>query len=76
LEHRVYHLLLLHFYNNPSTEHIFQVQNVAGDNGFAESFQICAQQLWSAEVTHLSQLNCCFAAQPGDLRYTTLTRAG
>jgi hypothetical protein len=35
------------FYNNPSTEHIFQVQNVAGDNGFAESFQICiAQQLW------------------------------
>jgi hypothetical protein len=67
------------FYNNPSTEHIFQVQNVAGDNGFAESFS----KLYSptafggrGDAPFSTNLIAAFAAQPGDLRYTTLTRAG
>jgi hypothetical protein len=67
------------FYNNPSTEHIFQVQNVAGDNGFAESFS----NLYSptafggrGDAPFSTNLIAAFAAQPGDLRYTTLTRAG
>jgi hypothetical protein len=52
------------------------VQNVAGDNGFAESFQIMRPTALECRGDAPSQLNCCFAAQPGDLRYTTLTRAG
>ena len=67
------------FYNNPSTEHIFQVQNVAGDIGFAESFS----RLYSptafggrGDTPFSTDLIAAFAAQPGDLRYTTLTRSG
>jgi hypothetical protein len=40
LEHQISFAANYTFYNNPSTEHIFQVQNVAGDNGFASHFQI------------------------------------
>lgn len=67
------------FYNNPSTEHIFQVQNVAGDNGVAESFS----KLYSptafggrGDAPFSTDLIAAFAAQSGDLRYTTLTRSG
>lgn len=67
------------FYNNPSTEHIFQVQNVAGDTGFAESFS----RLYSptafggrGDTPFSTNLIAAFAAEPGDLRYTTLTRSG
>ena len=67
------------FYNNPSTEHIFQVQNVAGDAGFGESFS----RLYSptafggrGDAPFSTDLIAAFAAQPGDLRYTTLTRSG
>jgi hypothetical protein len=38
VEHQISFAANYTFYNNLSTEHIFQVQNVAGDNGFAESF--------------------------------------
>lgn len=67
------------FYNNPSTEHIFQVLNVAGDTGAAESFS----KLYSptanggrGDAPFSTNLIAAFAAQPGDLRYTTLTRSG
>lgn len=66
------------FYNNQSTEHIFQLQNVAGDAGFAESFS----KLYSptafggrGDTPFSVNLRTAFEAQPGDLRYG-LSRIG
>ena len=66
------------FYNNASTEHIFQVQNIPGDASFAESFS----KLYSpsafggrGDAPFSVNLKSAFEAEPGDLRYS-LTRSG
>ncbi|RTY86537.1 RagB/SusD family nutrient uptake outer membrane protein [Flavobacterium sp. RSP15] len=66
------------FYNAASTEHIFQLQNIPGDQGFAESFS----KLYSptanggrGDAPFSVNLKSAFAAEPGDLRYG-LTRTG
>jgi hypothetical protein len=66
------------FYNNTSAEHIFQVQNVAADPGFNESFS----RLYSptafggrGDTPFSANLISAFAAEPGDLRYA-LKRTG
>ena len=67
------------FYNNPSTEHIFQVQNIAGDAGAGESFSklYCPTAFGGrGDAPFSANLIAAFAAEPGDLRYTTLTRSG
>jgi len=66
------------FYNNASTEHIFQVQNIPGDPGFAESFS----KLYSptafggrGDAPFSANLISAFEAVPADLRYA-LKRSG
>jgi len=66
------------FYNNSSTEHIFQVQNIPGDPGFNESFS----KLYSptafggrGDAPFSANLITAFETEPSDLRYA-LKRSG
>lgn len=66
------------FYNNASTEHIFQVQNIPGDAGFAESFS----KLYSptafggrGDAPFSANLISAFEATPADVRFA-LSRSG
>jgi len=66
------------FYNNSSSEHIFQLQNVVGDNGFAESFS----KLYSptanggrGDAPFSTDLIIAFQSEPDDLRFA-LSRTG
>lgn len=60
------------FYNNTSSEHIFQLSNVAADPGFAESFS----RLYSptafggrGDTPFSDNLRNAFLQEPGDLRF-------
>jgi hypothetical protein len=66
------------FYNTTSSEHVFQVQNIPGDAGFAESFS----KLYSptanggrGDAPFSTNLSSAFESEPGDLRYA-LSRIG
>jgi starch-binding outer membrane protein, SusD/RagB family len=66
------------FYNNPSTEHVFQLVNVSADAGFAESFA----KLYSpsafggrGDCPFSQDLINDFLTEPADLRYN-LKRSG
>lgn len=66
------------FYNNTSTEHIFQVQNIAGDTGFAESFSKLHSPTafgGRGDTPFSTDLISAFQTEPGDLRFG-LSRTG
>jgi hypothetical protein len=67
------------FYNNPSSEHIFQVINTTDDPAFGsrfDTFYNSTADNGRGDLTMTSNLEALYTSEAGDLRYTTLTKSG